>query len=112
GRLPTETGLRLYVDGLLEIGNLTEVERASIKSQCAGTANSVEGLLAQATQTLSGLAHCASLVLAPKTESPLKHIEFVHLSPGRALVILVTESGVVENRIMEIPMDLPASALV
>ncbi|MEQ9681440.1 MAG: heat-inducible transcriptional repressor HrcA [Rhodospirillales bacterium] len=112
GRLPTETGLRLYVDGLLEIGNLTETERASIKSQCAGTANSVEGLLAQATQTLSGLAHCASLVLAPKTESPLKHIEFVHLSPGRALVILVTESGVVENRIMEIPMDLPASALV
>ncbi|HBC08859.1 MAG TPA: heat-inducible transcriptional repressor HrcA, partial [Rhodospirillaceae bacterium] len=112
GRLPTETGLRLYVDGLLEIGNLTEAERASIKSQCAGTANSVEGLLAQATQTLSGLAHCASLVLAPKTESPLKHIEFVHLSPGRALVILVTESGVVENRIMEIPMDLPASALV
>ncbi|MAY65715.1 MAG: heat-inducible transcriptional repressor HrcA [Rhodospirillaceae bacterium] len=112
GRLPTETGLRLYVDGLLEVGNLTEAERASIKSQCAGTANSVEGLLAQATQTLSGLAHCASLVLAPKTESPLKHIEFVHLSPGRALVILVTESGVVENRIMEIPADLPASALV
>lgn len=112
GRLPTETGLRLYVDGLLEIGNLTEEERANIKSQCAGTSNSVEGLLEQATQTLSGLAHCASLVIAPKTESPLKHIEFVHLSPGRALVILVTESGVVENRIMEIPADLPASALV
>lgn len=112
GRLPTESGLRLYVDGLLEVGNLTETERASIKSQCAGTSSSVEGLLEQATQTLSGLAHCASLVIAPKTESPLKHIEFVHLSPGRALVILVTESGVVENRIMEIPADLPASALV
>jgi heat-inducible transcriptional repressor len=112
GRLPTETGLRLYVDGLLEVGNLTEDERASIKSQCAGTSSSVEGLLEQATQTLSGLANCASLVVAPKTESPLKHIEFVHLSPGRALVILVTESGVVENRIMEIPADLPASALV
>ncbi len=112
GRLPTETGLRLYVDGLLEVGNLTEDERANIKSQCAGTSSSVEGLLEQATQTLSGLAHCASLVIAPKTESPLKHIEFVHLSPGRALVILVTESGVVENRIMEIPADLPASALV
>lgn len=112
GRLPTEQGLRLYVDGLLEVGHLTETERASIKSQCAGTSSSVEGLLAQATQTLSGLAHCASLVVAPKTESPLKHIEFVHLSPGRALVIMVTESGVVENRIMEIPADLPASALV
>lgn len=112
GRLPTESGLRLYVDGLLEVGNLTEDERANIKSQCAGTSSSVEGLLEQATQTLSGLANCASLVVAPKTESPLKHIEFVHLSPGRALVILVTESGVVENRIMEIPADLPASALV
>lgn len=112
GRLPTESGLRLYVDGLLEVGNLTDEERANIKSQCAGTSSSVEGLLEQATQTLSGLANCASLVVAPKTESPLKHIEFVHLSPGRALVILVTESGVVENRIMEIPADLPASALV
>jgi len=112
GRLPTETGIRLYVDGLLEVGNLTEDEQARIKSQCAGTSNSVEGMLEQATSALSGLAHLASLVVAPKTESPLKHIEFLHLSPGRALVILVTEQGVVENRIMEIPMDLPASALV
>lgn len=112
GRLPTETGLRLYVDGLLEVGNLTEEDQARIKGQCAGTSTSVEGLLEQATSALSGLAHCASVVIAPKTESPLKHIEFLHLSPGRALVILVTEQGVVENRIMEIPLDLPASSMV
>ncbi len=112
GRLPTEIGLQLYVDGLLEVGNLTAEERADIKSRCAGTSDSVEGLLEKATATLSGLAQCASLVVAPKTDTPLKHIEFLHLSPGRALVILVTEQGVVENRIMEIPTDLPASALV
>ncbi|MEK9672065.1 MAG: heat-inducible transcriptional repressor HrcA [Rhodospirillaceae bacterium] len=112
GRLPTETGLQLYVDGLLEIGNLTETERADIKSRCAGTSSSIEGLLDKATSTLSGLANCASLVVVPKADVPLKHIEFVHLSPGRALVILVTEQGVVENRIMGIPADLPASSLV
>ena len=67
GRLPTETGLQLYVDGLLEVGNLTVNERADIKSRCAGTSSSVEGLLEQATSTLSGLAHCASLVVAPST---------------------------------------------
>ncbi|MEK9725838.1 MAG: heat-inducible transcriptional repressor HrcA [Rhodospirillaceae bacterium] len=112
GRLPTDQGLRLFVDGLLELGNLSSGERAAIEGQCAGTSSSVDGLLQEATATLSGLTGCASLVLAPKTESPLKHIEFVSLSPGRALVILVTESGVVENRIVQTPANLPASSLV
>ncbi len=112
GRLPTEAGLRLFVDGLLEVGNLTEDERKSIDSQCAAAGTSVAGLLEEATTVLSGLARCAGLVLAPKTDSPLRHIEFVNLSPGRALVVLVTESGVVENRIIEVPHGLPASALV
>lgn len=61
---------------------------------------------------LSGLSHCAGLVMAPKTDAPLKHIEIVSLSPGRALVVLVTESGIVENRIIETARDLPPSALI
>lgn len=112
GRLPTEMGLRLFVDGLLEVGNLSKDERQSIEAQCQASSTSLENLLEQATSTLSGLSRCAGLVVAPKTESPLKHIEFVNLSPGRALVILVTENGLVENRIIEVPAGVSPSALV
>jgi heat-inducible transcriptional repressor len=112
GRLPTEAGLRLFVDGLLEVGNLTDDERRNISQRCAGSINSIEGLLEQATEALSGLTRCTGLVMAPKTELPLKHIELVSLSPGRALVVLVTENGAVENRIVETPPGLPPSALV
>ncbi|MEE8215094.1 MAG: heat-inducible transcriptional repressor HrcA [Alphaproteobacteria bacterium] len=112
GRLPTDAGLRLFVDGILEIGNLTEDERQSIDIQCAGSPNNLEGLLEDATSALSGLSRCASLVLAPKTGSPLRHIEFVNLSPGRALVVLVTESGIVENRVIQTPRGMPPSGLV
>ena len=69
-------------------------------------------MLENATQALSGLSHLTGLVVAPKTQAPLKHIEFVSLSPGRALVVLVTENGVVENRIIEIPANILPSALV
>jgi heat-inducible transcriptional repressor len=112
GRLPTDAGLRMFVNGLLEVGNLTSRERDDIKGQFAGSSTSLEGLLEQATEALSGLTGCASLVLAPKTESPLKHIEFVSLSPGRALVVLVTENGIVENRIIQTPEQLSPSAMV
>jgi len=112
GRLPTEAGMRLFIDGFLEVGNLPQGERERIEEQCAGTAHSVDSLLADATATLSGLSGCASIVFAPKSERPLKHIEFVNLNPGRALVVLVTETGVVENRILRLPEDIPASTLV
>ena len=112
GRLPTDAGLRLFVGGILEIGNLTEDERQSIDIQCAGSPNSLEGLLEDAISALSGLSRCASLVLAPKTRSPLRHIEFVNLSPGRALVVLVTENGIVENRVIQTPRGMPPSGLV
>jgi heat-inducible transcriptional repressor len=112
GRLPTEAGMRLFVDGLLEIGNLSEEERRNIDSRCAGSGHSLEGLLEEASAALSGLSNCAGLVLAPKTESPLRHIEFVSLHPGRALVVMVAENGIVENRIIEVPPGLPSSALV
>ncbi len=110
GRMPTDLGLRMFVDGLLEIGNLSSDERDDLESRLAGTGKSVEGVLEEAGTTLSGLSNCAGMVLAPTTDSALKHIEFVNLSPGRALVVMVTAEGVVENRIIEVPRDIPASA--
>ncbi|HZS85357.1 MAG TPA: heat-inducible transcriptional repressor HrcA, partial [Stellaceae bacterium] len=86
GRIPTDVGLRLFVHGLLEVGGISEDERRSIDSQCAAAGKSVAQALEEATAMLSGLSHCAGLVVAPKTERPLKHLEFVHLGPGRALV--------------------------
>lgn len=112
GRLPTEAGLRLFVNGILEVGGLSEADRGDIESVCAGAGKSVEEALSEATSALSGLSQCASLVLAPKTESPLKHVEFVKLSEGRALTVMVTESGTVENRIIDLPLGLPPSALI
>jgi heat-inducible transcriptional repressor len=111
GRLPTDAGLRLFVDGLLEVGNLSESERADIKVRCAAGGASFEESLSQATDVLAGLAHCTGLVVAPKISAPLRHVEFVSLAPGRALVILVTADGAVENRLIETPPDLPLSTL-
>jgi len=112
GRLPTEVGLRFFVDGLLEIGRLTEDERKSIETQCAAQGRNPQKTLEEATRMLSGLSNCASLVVAPKTDARLKHIEFVGLGPDRALVVLVTEDGSVENRVIDIPVGMPASTLV
>jgi heat-inducible transcriptional repressor len=112
GRVPTEAGLRLFVDGLLEIGSLSQDERSSIEGRCAASGRSVAGVLEEATQTLSGLSRCAGLVVAPKAEAPLKHIEFVNLGPGRALVVTVTQSGHVENRVIDTPLGMPPSALI
>ena len=112
GRLPTEAGLRLFVNGLLEVGNISELERESIEARCAAVGRSVNEALEQATTLLSGLSRCASVVMAPKTEQPLKHIEFVNLGPGRALVVTVNQAGQVENRLIDTPVGMPASALV
>src|SRR5438874_8202459 len=112
GRLPTEAGLRLFVHGLLEIGNLAEDERRSIESLCAARGKSLSQALEEATSALSGLSHCAGVVVVPKQERPLKHLEFVYLGPGRALVVLVTEDGFVENRVIELPLGLPPAALM
>ncbi len=112
GRVPTDLGLRLFVNGLLEHGNLSSEERGRIDSQCAAAGRSLPEVLEEATRLLSGLSHCAGLVVAPRAVEPLKHIEFVALGPGRALVVLVTVSGVVENRIIDVPIGMPASSLV
>lgn len=113
GRLPTQIGLRLFVDGLLQIGNLTDDERRQIEAQIAvNRQTSLEKVLAEASEMISGLSHCAGLVLAEKQDSGLKHIEFVPLEPGRALVVMVGEDGGVENRVVTLPLGLPPSALV
>jgi heat-inducible transcriptional repressor len=112
GRLPTDAGLRMFVNGLLQVGGLDSDERNAIDAHCQAAGRSSEDVLGQATGALAGLAQCAGVVLAPKTEAPLKHIEFVNLKPGRALVVMVDEAGTVENRLIEVPRDLPVSALV
>ncbi|HKF72870.1 MAG TPA: heat-inducible transcriptional repressor HrcA [Stellaceae bacterium] len=111
GRLPTEAGLRLFVNGLLELGGVSEDEREAIESRCAAAGKSLGQALEEATAALAGLSHCAGLVVAPKTERPLRHLEFVPLSPGRALVVLVTQEGLVENRIVDVPLGIPPSTL-
>jgi heat-inducible transcriptional repressor len=112
GRLPTDAGFRMFVSGLLQVGGLDANERSTIDAHCQAAGRSPEEVLDQATGALAGLARCAGLVLAPKLESPLKHIEFVNLKPGRALVVMVDESGNVENRVFEVPRDLRPSTLV
>jgi heat-inducible transcriptional repressor len=111
GRMPTEAGLRMFVDGLLEIGDLAEGERQAIEGRLAASGRSLDEALQDASQLLSGLSRCAGLVFAPKLDVPLKHIEFVSLGPNKALVILVTEDGAVENRVIGMPGGLTPSAL-
>lgn len=112
GRVPTQTGLRLFVDGLLELGDITEEERAAIESSVAGKATSVEDLLERASDALSGLAAGAGLVLTPTRDASLRHVEFVALAPGEALVVLVFDDGAVENRVMHTPDGVTPSTLL
>jgi heat-inducible transcriptional repressor len=111
GRLPTERGLRFFIDALMQIGDLNESERKSIESQVAGVGKSIEDVLTEASTLLSGLTRTAGVVLTTKANTRLKHIEFVRLDPERALAVLVGEDGQVENRILSVPAGLPTSAL-
>ena len=113
GRLPTQTGLRLFIDGLLEIGDISVEERSQIESRIAGSGRrrAVEDLLGEAGEMLSGLSRCAGIVLVDKQSKTLKHVEFVSLGQGKALAVLVGEDGDVENRIIALPDGLPLSSL-
>jgi heat-inducible transcriptional repressor len=112
GRLPTEEGLRLFVHGLLQVSHISEDDRAEIERSCQIKGKSLSDIIENATSVLSGLSKCAGLVMAPKNESPLKHIEFVPLGAERALVVLMTQDGIVENRILDLPPGIPPSVLV
>lgn len=110
GRLPTESGLKLFVDGMLQTGHLSEAERAELAgdmvSPHAESGGDIDALLHQAAEKLSGLSACAGLVLAPNAEHAIKHIEFVAVSDTHILVILVDDGNRVENRLMPRPAGL------
>lgn len=112
GRLPTDAGLSVFVEGLLEISELDENDKKSIERQLEPkSSQSVTDLLEQTSSLLSGLSSCAGLVFAPKSESPVRQIDFVQLSPGRVLAVLVSSSGMIENRLLEVSSDIPPHAL-
>ncbi len=113
GRMPTQLGLRFFVDGFMEVGGIGEDERNLIDAtiKASGDGRPVDQILTEASELLSGLSRGAGLVLATKFEAPLKHIEFVRLDPKRALVILVSQSGDVENRVVELQESITVSQL-
>ncbi|WP_037294972.1 heat-inducible transcriptional repressor HrcA [Roseobacter sp. AzwK-3b] len=111
GRVPTQTGLRMFVDGLLEVGDLQSTDREMIDATLGSNSKDVSGILDRIGSALSGVTHGASLVLAPKREAPIKHIEFVSLAQDRALVVLVFADGHVENRIFTPPPGQTPSSM-
>lgn len=111
GRLPTQSGLRLYVDGLMQIGALTKDERHTIEIECKTSGRSMTEVYDKASTMLSGLAGAAAMVIAPKINKPIRQIQFVQIERAKALVILVMQDGIVENRLIDIPPDLDASIL-
>jgi len=113
GRMPTESGLRFFIDSLMEVGPLNTEDRNQIEQQLPSQADSqsLDDVLAKTGSILSGLTGSAGLVLAKKQNSPLKHVEFVRLDETQALVVLVNEDGQVENRVLPLPAGTTASAL-
>jgi len=111
GRLPTELGLRFFVDALMQIGDLSDNERIAIEGQVAAAGTTAENVLTEASGMLSGLARAAGVVLTAKANLRMRHVEFVRLEPERALVVLVAEDGQVENRVLNLPIGLPTSVL-
>ncbi|WP_112320867.1 heat-inducible transcriptional repressor HrcA [Oceanibium sediminis] len=111
GRVPTQLGLRLFLDGFLQVGEISASERSEIERSLEGNEPDIGATLDRAGSLLSGLTHGASLVLAPKSEAPIKHLEFVSLSPDRVLAVLVFADGHVENRLITPPAGLTPSAM-
>jgi len=111
GRIPTQLGLRMFVDSLLEVGTVATEDRERIDATLGSNDQDVTSLLDHIGAALSGITRGASLVLAPKVEAPIRHIEFVSLSPDRALVVLVFANGNVENRIFTPPPGQTPSSM-
>ncbi len=111
GRLPTETGLRLFVDGMMQVAEPTAAERAAIEARVREP-GPVEDALAAASAALSGLSACAGLVLVPPHEARARQFSFVPLSDRQALLVLVSDDGIVENRVIDLPGNMTPTALV
>lgn len=110
GRLPTEAGLRLFVDGIMQVAEPTVEERLAIESRISSP-GPIEAALEATSALLSNLTSGAGVVMVPRREPRLMHLQLVPLGPGRALAVLVGEDGAVENRIVEFPASLPPGAL-
>jgi len=110
GRLPTDAGLRLFVDGIMQVAEPTQEERMAIESRLSAP-GPIEAALEATSLLLSNLTASAGVVMVPKREPRLRQLQLVPLSPGRALAVLVGEDGVVENRVLELPASLPPGAL-
>ena len=110
GRRPTEMGLRMFVDGIMEVGDPDEADQQKLAATM-DEGDSISNMLDRMSNALSGLTHGASLVLAPKKSSPIKHIEFVSLATDRALVVLVFANGEVENRVFRPPLGQTPSQM-
>ena len=111
GRVPTQLGLRMFVDGFLEVDQLSKEDQLKLDQTVDRSSQDVSSVLDRVGSMLSALTHGASLVLTPKQEQPIKHIEFVSLSPDRALVVLVYSNGDVENRLFTPPVGQTPSAM-
>src|ERR687890_784494 len=110
GRIPTETGLRLFVDGMMQAAEPSAEERAAIEARIE-RGGPIEEALSPATAAPSGLSACAGIVLVPKREPVLRQLGFVQLSPTQALAVMVGAEGSVENRVVDLPAGITASAL-
>ena len=111
GRLPTDKGIRFFVDGLLEFGRLTKNEEENIKSQCRSRGTSFQEVLNEASKTISGLSNCAGIVLAPKYQNKIKHIEFIKINQSQIMSIIASENGLVENRVLNTNINYSDSVL-
>lgn len=111
GRVPTEQGLRLFVDGMMQAAEPSAAEVAAIEAEAGRSGASLEEVLGRTTSVLSGLAQCAAVVASPKGEPVLRQLNLVPLGPGRALAVLVGADGGIENRIIALPDGLPPQAL-
>lgn len=113
GRLPTQSGLRFFVDAFMQVGDLSVEEQANIERQirAADRAQPLESLMTEASRMLSGVSRGAGIVITAKSDAVLKHVEFIRLEPTKALAVLVGEHNQVENRIIDLPVGVTSSQL-
>nr|WP_298927825.1 heat-inducible transcriptional repressor HrcA [uncultured Erythrobacter sp.] len=110
GRLPTDAGLRIFVDGMMRVAEPTSEERAQIEARLSEN-GPVEHALQQASALLSDLSGAAGMVMVPTREHKLAQFNLVDLGQGRALAVLVGEDGGVENRVVEFGGQLTPGSL-
>lgn len=112
GRQPSHMGLRFFVDSLLQTGEVNEIEKEEIDSRLAGAGRDIKDVLNEASEVLSGLTGGASLVASPTRDDPIKQVDFIPIAASRALCILVSDSGEVENRIIDFGAGIGPSTLM